>query len=243
MNKFSNINWAALLLGGAWGSYNNFKQWTYLWVAAAAVIYLAAFIGSSFMFLGAYTFMAATAVYLALQGNDMLSKEIQKKELSLEEEQKERATASARQQKLLIYGVLFRPFVYYFTLGFVPARFLMSHHLVMTDHFMISSHIFFAMLAVDGLALTIALCLAFKRCSEENELYSGDAVDADLIVAAPMTYLTDEQKRAEHERKIRKRKEDAEKQHQAAIRRKCQLEKREYVKGDVQAAFDLEDDN
>ena len=185
MNKLSNINWAALLLGGVWGTYNNVKLWSGLWVIAGTAILLGAWIGSVSIILSSYVILAALSVYLALQGNHLVSKEIRKKELSAEAEQEERIAASARQRKLLIYGIFFRPITYYFTLGFIPIMLMTPRYSTMPDYGISPWHILFALLAIDALALVITLLFALGRHVSENELYSGK-VDTDLIVATPM---------------------------------------------------------
>ena len=188
MNRFSNINWAAFLLGSNWAMSNGFKAWSFLYLAAVTVVFASVYFLETFFIvvLGVYPALAFISIYLALQGNHMVVKAIQKEELSSEEENEERLIAAARQQKLLVSSVTSRPF-YYLIFALVPGFFLVSgYHVTETPPSLFL--LLFIMLAIDAVALMLVLVIAYVRGDTENELYSGEKIDVELIIATPMRY-------------------------------------------------------
>ncbi|MCL2606447.1 MAG: hypothetical protein FWD93_04125 [Coriobacteriia bacterium] len=185
MNRFSNINWAAFLLGSLWGNRNNFKMWTNWWVAVGSGVILAFFFGSSsdfaFVYLCFYVFTVITAVYLGLYGNRMLLREIQKQELGLKEDLELRMEVSARQRKQLVYGVFFKPFFFYFLMGSIAFRGMPL--------------LYFVMLAIDVLAFATILLLALRKNCKEGELYSDAKIDTESIAAVSMNWQVDSKKK------------------------------------------------
>ncbi|MCL2606711.1 MAG: hypothetical protein FWD93_05470 [Coriobacteriia bacterium] len=186
MNKSSNINWATFLLGGMWGSYNNFWAWVALWIPIFFACVYAFFVGLIFLGALAYSLMAIITVYLTLQGNHMLSNRVRSKELQAKAENKRRMTAEARQRKLAIYGVWHKLYYSYFLLSLassIPATELQMSF----DHTAILRTILI-LLIIDALALITVMLLSRIRGDEENVLYSGDGITADLIADTPMKY-------------------------------------------------------
>jgi len=255
MSKFSNINWAALITGGAWGTYNGFKSWGIWWAVGFLIVNAIPFLGEAAIFLIApvalmvYVLLAAMSVYLALWGNHMLSEKIRNRRLSPEQEHEARMTTLARQINIAVYGI-FLKLVTIFLFAWVPMW------RISTWEGQFDSGIFFqivfAMIIIDILALVVTLILAFVRGDKENELYSSDRIPADLIAATPMSVQSkrsgelDKQRHgiqsdAEYERKLQVQRKRAVKRRETALRKSRQLDQREYIKGNVQAAFDLED--
>jgi len=82
MREFSNINWAAFLLGGLWGFINKYYLWGFSWFAVnvfanvilRAGIYYDIVSGSTIVAVSIgsrHILMATIAVYLAMKGNEM----------------------------------------------------------------------------------------------------------------------------------------------------------------------------
>jgi len=192
MDKFSNINWAAFLLGGLWGFFNKFPLWTFLWVLAFLVANFRIRVGDVFVGgthgdigsvdiltlavgLSGYVLMSMGAIYLALRANHILLRDIQKRGMSLEDETRERAKASAHQHKQLIYGIVYK--VYSYTaIGYSVSI------------GMISEHVLFTLLGIDVLSLAVVLVLAPRLHPRENELYPGDKFYLKLAIMTPAIY-------------------------------------------------------
>jgi len=188
VHRFSNINWAAFLLGTPWGGFNRFFGWLVLALATVAVIMFGFFYGG---FLGdrsadatsaaiaiaivltGYISMGVAAVYLALRGNHMLSEEIKQKRWSLEKETTIRVRASARQYKQLMWGIVLKLW-FYFSL----VRGLSTSEL--------PDYVIFAPFIIDTLSFAAVLALAAVLHEGKNELYSGNEIDFKLIMATPV---------------------------------------------------------
>jgi len=194
MSRLSNINWAAFILGGAWGSYNGYRSsWGMLFVVvASALIVSVHLLNSIFISSIIYAFLAIMSIYLALQGNFLIVEKIQEEELSSEEKREELIMASARQRKLIISGIGFKLFFFYFLLGFASNWFMPWDTLV-AENFLPAFYLLGLMLAIDVLALIVVLVVASIRKVEENELFLREKIDTETIIATPMKH----QKRSE----------------------------------------------
>ena len=186
MNRFSNINWAAFLLGGMWGSYNGFKKWLFLWIPLYLAVAYAFFADFFLVALLGYCFMAAITVYLTLQGNRMLSNEVLSMELRAGVEDKKRMRIAARQRKLAMYGVWSRLYYMYFLLGGISSM-PVSESQGSFDY-MVILHTALTLLAIDALSLIAVIFLSQMRGDKRNALYSGDGITAELIADTPMEY-------------------------------------------------------
>ena len=162
INRFSNINWAAFLLGGLWGWFNRFSFWTFLW--AMTVYLLLASIGSvsiptKYGFASMFIAMSAIAIWLALRGNRMLLDDIRENGFSPEKEQEERATTSLQQQNQALYGFIYKVSLYLWMITRVD------------DHSIFSLSMLFVLLVIDILSLLLVLTIALVFNVEKNELY------------------------------------------------------------------------
>jgi len=174
MIRFSNINWAAFLLSGLWGWFNRFPLWTFLWILALFSPGISArvgdvYIGNEFTALLGFVVLSALSVFLALCGNRILLKDICKKGLSAEEEQKERATASLQQQTQMAYGFGHKVFLYF-----------VASYSALTIHSFRAVSVLFV---IDMLALTLVLSMALLSNAKENELYPEEKFTFNLAWA------------------------------------------------------------
>lgn len=162
MNKFSNVNWAAFLLGGFWGIFNGIFLWIMIvWGIAFALSFRSAEIIHSVGTHGdvilrafsveahiltivcCYVLMNACSIYLAAKGNHILSERIQKGNLGTLKEVEARAVVRVRQRWQILCGAPFRIMMYFFMAQ--PSTIL-----------------FFLLLVIDVLSFAIVLYLAEK---------------------------------------------------------------------------------
>jgi len=199
MSKFSNINWAAFLLGGMWGNYNNFKIWGTLWLPLFLLLLCVFLTGFTLLGVFIYFFMAAISAHLALQGNRMLSSKIHSEMMEPEIEDKERMIVAARQRKLAMYGLWSKPYYFYFLIGLaasIPAVELQIWLGLADSTSAFESHgslnfaaaysTSFTLLAIDVVTLICVLILSRLRGDKENILYSGGNITGELIARTPM---------------------------------------------------------
>jgi len=173
MRRFSNINWAAFLLGGfLWALFNKFYLWIVPWVliGIAANLLLASGLNDSILFTYAGSFLGTLiTAYLAFNGNNMLSKRVIRMELSPESELKERAVIYGRQRTQIMWGIILRTALYAWT-----------GYLLYVDT--ISTYGFFVPIMLDAFLVVTTLILAAKFHSGKNELFSEGKAKYDLLI-------------------------------------------------------------
>jgi len=169
---FSNINWAAYLLGGFWGFSNRFFLCTLLWFFAFSGYFISvqrirgverfsdyAGVVEAFnipvniaIVIICYTLLNVIAAYLALKGNNLLSKRISEKNLLFEKEEQVRMVFSAQQHRMIVYGLF--PRLYFYSLGVFTSPILAV-----------------VLSIIDVLTLAAILALAIKFHDKGNELW------------------------------------------------------------------------
>jgi len=169
MSRFSNLNWEALALGSLEDRY-------WVNIAAGGIILFTAFVIGDvnltiLILLGFYILLAPRTIYLALQGNYILLKEIKELGMSPEDEWEARRVAAARQGRIGLRGVLAgRLGLYYLGLGFS----VLSRASTLGEYpvdFLRIIQVIFVMLIIDVLSLTITLLIALVRGNKKNILY------------------------------------------------------------------------
>jgi len=128
MNKFSNINWAAFLLGGFWWPlWNKFYGWAAISFTATLFLSVAGLrlgvVGPALSFTIQQFMMSFIAIYFALQGNRMLSDRIQAFELEPGEERATRDWTYKRQRRQTALGIFLLIFLCVISLLVIPYLF------------------------------------------------------------------------------------------------------------------------
>jgi len=165
-----------------------FTGWVFLWGAAIVIIWaFALLMGVTIpvLTLILYAPMAAASVHLALQGNQLISREIQELEFDPDTERAIRMASDARQKKFLEKGIWVKLIMYYGFFGVMPA---LRASLVAgePDNMAVwgqAFQIIFAMIIMDVIAFAITLLVASVRGNKESVLYS-EKIDAELTAAA-----------------------------------------------------------
>ncbi|MCL2746013.1 MAG: hypothetical protein FWE48_02825 [Coriobacteriia bacterium] len=175
MSRFSDINWAAFLLGGFWWPIlNRFYGWAAgYWIAmiivasVGSVSFGASGMAASLML--SQVTMIVFAVYLALYGNRMLVDRIDVADLSPEEKRGAKEWTYRSQRRQTIGGALFVLLSY---VGPALFTFLVLGDIVLLGLLIIA-------LAIHVAALAILLILAPRYSFGRNELL----VDVDVGTA------------------------------------------------------------
>jgi len=172
MNKFSNINWGVVALG-CLGD----RPWVIVFVSI--ILISAGWITGNValvvvLVVSAQILLAPRTVYLALQGNRILLKEIKNLNLSPEAEQSARLKEFARGRKSsLILVILGRLLLNYGILGFIPFRHAYRTAGLPFDYVQVFQ-VFFVIFIIDVIVLLLILSIAFVRDEKENVLYPGE---------------------------------------------------------------------
>ncbi|MCL2606236.1 MAG: hypothetical protein FWD93_03040 [Coriobacteriia bacterium] len=169
MNKFSNINWAAFLLGGFWAALNKIWSWFFLWlviflISSRSVEVLIALERHGEVLAYAYNAdvhitiiiigniaMNIIAIYLTLQGSRMISEENTDNDLISEENSM--AEIAAKKRQYIIYGIIFKGS--YLAYSASPSMVLV-----------------YALLIVNLLSFALVLHLALRLRMEDDEFHS-----------------------------------------------------------------------
>jgi len=257
MSRFSNINWTAFLFGALWGDDdgtkwrdgdNPFSGWVYLWGFVLIVTWASAVFADftiPALTLTLYAPLSAASAYLALQGNRVLLKEIKELNLSPEEEQKERMMVAARQKRFVRVGVVLRLTSHYGMLGVFP---VWRAALVITGSgntavWAQALEVVFAMMVMDAIAFVVVLFVAFVRGDKEDALYAGKIPSEVMASISTKAQPREKRRLTEQEcSELQAQRKKTEKQRETALLKSRKRDEEEHVKGNIQAAFDSEDD-
>jgi len=170
MGRPVGVNWSAFLWGAGWGFFNRSS------ILSVAMIAMLTLVREEYYFespiVGGYALMAMVSVGMALIGNRMLARRIQKAVLDEADSLARRRSTQASQYKQLLLGITFRILLYFsflqgFTVGVItPAELL-------------------AFALIDITAILITVLLSFLQ-SEKSVLYRGNDISLASVYFAPV---------------------------------------------------------
>jgi len=170
MGRPVGVNWSAFFWGAGWGFFNRFS------ILSLVMIVMLLLVREEYYFespiVGGYALMAIVSVGMALFGNRMLARRIQKVVLDKSDSLARRRFTQASQYKQLLLGVMFRIVLYLsflqgFTVGVIAPFELLAFALI------------------DITAILITVLLSFLQ-SEKSVLYRGNDISLASVYFAPV---------------------------------------------------------